>query len=90
MMKTEHLDNAAVTWLKAAWASAIIGGIGTLSLNEWMTVLGFLVAVIGSGATIYYKHKSDKRQQTLFELRKKRLEDGRSDHAALGDEDPEG
>lgn len=83
-MKQEQLDAAAAVANKTTWFGAWVAGIfGGLSINETVALGGFVLAVFGFAANIYYRRKADIRAQRIFELREKRLLAGRTDPIPL-------
>ena len=50
----------------AKWGGATVAVIGGLSINEWLGILGLIMATIGTVAQIWinfhYKRKEDRRE----------------------------
>lgn len=42
---------------------------GSMSLNEWLAVGGFILAVATFGVNIYFQRKRDRREERLSNLR---------------------
>ncbi len=85
-MKQEQLDSAAVAASKTTWIGAAFAGVfGGLSINEALGIAGFVLAVGGFVLNWYYRRKADTRAQRLFELREKRLLQGREDNVTFDD-----
>ncbi len=59
---TQHVVTATAAVGK--WGGFTVAGIGALSLNEQLAVIGFIVGVIGTVVNLlvnaYYKHKTFK------------------------------
>lgn len=78
-MRTENLEGTAAVANKTTWFGAWTAGIfGGLSINEAVAIGGFIVAVLGFLANVWYRHKADRRAQQLFELKARRLSEGDS------------
>lgn len=54
---------------KSAWAGAGGGAIGWLSVTEWLTLAGFIVAVISAGVSMFYARKDDQRKERELQAR---------------------
>jgi hypothetical protein len=66
----EHKSAAALTssfFGKSAWAGAGGGAVGYLSTTEWLTLGGFIVAVISAGVSMYYARKDDARKERFLQ-----------------------
>lgn len=86
VMTHEQLDSMAAVASKTTWAGAWVAGIfGGLSINEAVAVGGFVLAVIGFAANLYFRRRADQRAERLFALREQRLLSGRSDHMPIED-----
>jgi hypothetical protein len=44
----------------AGGGTALVGG---LTANEWLTVIGVLIAVLGFLTNLYFQHRRDKREE---------------------------
>ncbi|MEN3753743.1 holin [Mangrovibacter sp. SLW1] len=42
---------------------------GSMSLNEWLAVGGFVLAVLTFGINFYYQRKRDRREETAWRHR---------------------
>lgn len=75
-MQTETLDHLAATGGKTIAAGAGMTSWGWLISNEFLGLVGALVAVAGLGITWYYKRESNRRQAAEHALRMARLRRG--------------
>lgn len=55
------------------WAGALIGGMGALSLTEWMAILGFTLALLGFCVNTWHRIASYRLQKRLAEAEIARL-----------------
>jgi hypothetical protein len=45
------------------------GGVGALTLNEYLAIGGFAIAVIGFMVNLYYSWKDDRRKELEHKMR---------------------
>ncbi len=57
---------------KATYTGAGASVAAGVSGNDWMAILGLLVAVAGFAVNLYYKRKEDRRQQREYDERMRR------------------
>jgi uncharacterized membrane protein YebE (DUF533 family) len=62
----EHLIKVANT---TAGGGAIAGGIGALTLNEWLGIGGFVVAFAAAAISVYFNWKDDRRKELEHKMR---------------------
>lgn len=65
MTENAGIDGIATSVVK--WSGASLAVTGAITLNEWLGIIGLLVAIIGTfanfGINWYYKRQEDKRAQ---------------------------
>jgi len=86
-MKTETIEQVGGAANKVTLAGAGISGWGWLASNEFLGLVGALVAVGGLVVTWYYKREANKRHAAEHQLRMARLRrgmDGDTDLGTLG------
>ena len=57
---------------KATYTGAGASVAAGVSGNDWMAILGLLVAIAGFAVNLYYKRKEDSRQQREYDERMRR------------------
>lgn len=86
-MKTETIEQVGGAANKVTLAGAGISGWGWLASNEFLGLVGALVAIGGLVVTWYYKREANKRHAAEHQLRMARLRrgmDGDTDLGTLG------
>jgi hypothetical protein len=61
----------------ATWGGAILTGVGAYSLNDILTMFGFVMAIVGSALNIYFSVKAHRlrKQEHLWMQRKMQAEE---------------
>jgi hypothetical protein len=52
-----------------AGGGAVAGGVGALTLNEYLGIAGFAVAAIGALISIWFNFRDDKRKELEHKMR---------------------
>jgi heme exporter protein D len=76
------VGSATTFGTKATYAGSGTALIGGLAANEWLAVVGVLIAVLGFLTNLYFQHRRDKREE--------REHQRRMDHMATRPGDPHG
>lgn len=80
-MKQDLIDSIPAVTTKTSWLGALLAGTGALTLNEWLAVGGFVMAVMASlgglALNAWFKHRRDIREQRIHELREILLRSGK-------------
>lgn len=83
-MKTETIEQVGGAANKVTLAGAGISGWGWLASNEFLGLVGALVAIGGLVVTWYYKREANKRHAAEHQLRMARLRRGMDSDTDLG------
>lgn len=68
-------DSTQIIIAKAGMVGgAATGGVGALTLNEYLAIGGFTVAVIGFAVNFFYAWKDDRRKELEHKLRLREME----------------
>ncbi|WP_010465723.1 holin [Acidovorax radicis] len=84
-MKTETIEQVGGAANKVTLAGAGMTGWGWLASNEFLGLVGALVAVGGLVVTWYYKREANKRHADEHRLRMARLRRGMDSDTDLGE-----
>ncbi len=84
-MKTETIEQVGGAANKVTLAGAGMTGWGWLASNEFLGLVGALVAVGGLVVTWYYKREANRRHAREHELRMELLRRGRRPDTDLGE-----
>lgn len=80
-MKQALIDSIPAVTTKTSWLGALLAGTGALTLNEWLAVGGFVMAVMASlgglALNAWFKRRRDIREQRIHELREILLRSGK-------------
>ncbi len=85
MMKNETIEALGATGSKTIATGAGLTGFGWLTSNEFLGLVGAVVAVAGLAITWYYKREANRRQALEHELRVARLRRGMASDSDLGE-----
>ena len=88
-MKTETIEQVGGAANKVTLAGAGMTGWGWLASNEFLGLVGALVAVGGLVVTWYYKREANRRQAREHALRMARLRQGLGEESDLGEQGAE-
>lgn len=83
-MKTETIEQVGGAANKVTLAGAGLSGWGWLASNEFLGLVGALVAIGGLVVTWYYKREANKRHAAEHQLRMARLRRGMDSDTDLG------
>lgn len=84
-MKTETIEQVGGAASKVTLAGAGITGWGWLASNEFLGLVGAVVAIGGLAVTWYYKREANQRHAAEHQLRMARLRRGLDSDTDLGE-----
>ncbi|MGV3682664.1 MAG: holin [Acidovorax sp.] len=85
-MRNETIDALGATGGKTIAAGAGLTSFGWITSNEFLGLVGAIVAVAGLAVTWYYKREANRRQASEHALRMARLRRGLGEESDLGEQ----
>lgn len=79
-MNRDAIDAAAATLgTKATYTGGGTAVVGGLTANEWLTIAGVLIAVLGFFTNLYFQHRRDQREELEHQRRMAQMASERGD-----------